>query len=538
MIKIYKTILWLLFIVAFRNSYAQQCGNCNVKPSVTIYDLNLPEDAGDEALQNLLAFSRKALSIVYENNQDCIWFMEKPPAPDDTVRSLLLEKNPVFANYLLSGYIKKQEDGYLITIQLQTSCSRKPVAVSERFFQLTSDSGALHNEAQQIAKHFFSLIDKIKQFELKQRRENKNVALEGGFGDAILIIPKKANLAPDEQTEIEIKIHDCDGEPLGNCIIVFTNGNLNGISISAGTTGGIVTPSTVTTDASGRAKANFKMGSGKSAIINAHYLYENPFGCNGVKFGSTPIGNIPIKVELSYIQNETHWIKRATLPGVKMKGGLETEQYVMFHNAVIYHYPSASNLKKGYLVMAENTDPEPGSKTEYVLETGYYDFTKKVEDAKIMGMAGNIEMVQDVEKGSQNKIEGFASLAHHSEIMFTTGNSYEPASFMWNVQYPASSGNDIAGGGATIVKGDEDVQWKVNKITDPKSVYKTEYLLELKLDAEEELKKGNKAMKELFGFDTDGLTKVIDPTNPQSNMAGASGSQTIIVRILSSYPDK
>ncbi|MGZ5210537.1 MAG: Ig-like domain-containing protein, partial [Kaistella sp.] len=311
---------------------------------------------------------------------------------------------------------------------------------------------------------------------------------------------------------------------------------LNGMPISAGTTGGTVTPSTVTTDAAGKAKASFKMGSGKSAIIDAHHVYEKPYGCEYVKLGSTPIGGIPVKVELSYIQNETRWIKRATLPGIKIKGGLETEQYVMFHIAVLYHYPSVSNLKKGYLVIAENEDPEPGSKTEFILEDGYYDFTKKVEDAKIMGMAGNIEMVQDVEKGSQQKIEGLASLAHHTEIMFTTGNSYEPASFMWNVQYPAT-GEDIAGGGATIIKGEEGVKWVVNKITDPNSPYKTEYLLSLKLDAEEELKNGNKAMKGLFGKDLDELTGVLDPTNPQSNMAGASGSQTITVRILSPYAE-
>lgn len=75
--------------------------------------------------------------------------------------------------------------------------------------------------------------------------------------------------------------------------------------------------------------------------------------------------------------------------------------------------------------------------------------------------------------------------------MFTTGNSYEPASFMWNVQYPAT-GEDIAGGGALIIKGQEGVQWIINKITDPNSPYKTEYLLKLKLDAAEELKKETK----------------------------------------------
>jgi hypothetical protein len=106
---------------------------------------------------------------------------------------------------------------------------------------------------------------------------------------------------------------------------------------------------------------------------------------------------------------------------------------------------------------------------------------------------------------------------------------------MWNVQYPGTGPDQIVGGGASITKGEEGVEWIVNRITDPNSLYKTEYLLKLKLDAAEELKKGNKAMKELFGFDLDKLTGIIDPTNPQSDMAGARGVQTITVRILSPY---
>jgi hypothetical protein len=131
------------------------------------------------------------------------------------------------------------------------------------------------------------------------------------------------------------------------------------------------------------------MGSGKSAIIDAHHVYQKPYGCEGVKLGSTPIGGIPIKVEVSYVQNETKTIKRATLPDIKIKGGEETEQYIMFHNAVLYHYPSPSSLKEGFLVKAKNEDPDPGSKTEYVLESGYYSFSKNVQTAYIMGMVGD-----------------------------------------------------------------------------------------------------------------------------------------------------
>ena len=171
-----------------------------------------------------------------------------------------------------------------------------------------------------------------------------------------------------------------------------------------------------------------------------------------------------------------------------------------------------------------------------MLETGYYEFTKSVSAAYIKAMIGNVEAVQAVEEGSHSKVQGTASLEHHSEINFMKGNGKEPGVFAWHVEYPASPDGEIAFGSMIITEGEEDVEWIINKITDPASPYKTEYLLKLKLDANKELKKGEKAMKELFGFDLDQMTGIIDPTNPQSNMAGASGSQTLVVRILSPYP--
>lgn len=566
-----KIFLAAAFLICNAVCLAQSCGNCKQTPSLANYDLDVqvpqPELKGEktkgwhEWLQ-LFWVGKHANSALFQNNKNCIRFtqpldarisdesfetkdgIEVPPLNEESeilkVGETYTNLPPSgdvsrFGNYITTGYVEKSGDGYVMHMEIQTACSRKTVVSADVSFQPSASSQNSINIGQQAAAQLSPLIEKIKQFELKERQENVKVALDGGLEDAIIIKPKKRNLASGEQTELEISFKDCDGQPLANREIVFTRASLNGMPISAGTTGGAVTPSTVITDGNGKAKASFKMGSAKTAIINAHHIFSNPNGCENVKLGSTPIGGVPIKVEVNYIQNEIHTLNRATLPGVKIKGGAEMEQYIIFHNSVLYHYPSASSLKNGYLVGAVNENSEPGSKTEYVLESGYYDYTKKVEDAQIMGMAGNIEMVQAVEKGSQKKIEGNASLKHNSEIMFTTGNAYEPAAFMWNVQYPAT-GEDIAGGGATIIKGEEGVVWVENKITDPNSPYKTEYLLSLTLNAAEELKKANKAGKELFGFDVDDLTKIIDPTNPQSNMAGASGSQTITVRILSPYP--
>ena len=64
------------------------------------------------------------------------------------------------------------------------------------------------------------------------------------------------------------------------------------------------------------------MGSAKTAIINAYHIYTNPVGCKNVKLGSTPIGGIPVQVQVSYEQNETRTVKRGTLPGVDVENWL------------------------------------------------------------------------------------------------------------------------------------------------------------------------------------------------------------------------
>ena len=124
-----------------------------------------------------------------------------------------------------------------------------------------------------------------------------------------------------------------------------------------------------------------------------------------------------------------------------------------------------------------------------------------------------------------------------SEISFylgKKGDTLNPPSFMWNVQYETSN-DGLAGGGANLVKGDTSVKWKETRITDPKSPYKMKYEITQEIDVLTEMKQGNKAMKELLGFDLDKLTGILDPTNPQTGMAGATGTRSIRVTIWSPY---
>ena len=274
------------FLIYSGVCFAQQCGSCKQTPSLANYDLDVqvpqPQLKGEktqgwnEWLQ-LFWLNKHAQAALFQNNKDCIRFTQ----PSDSrissesfetkegveVTPLVEESQQIsvgetytnlapsgdvsrFGNYITTGYVKKSSDGYVMHMEIQTACSRKTVAAADVPFQLSASGENSINIGQHAAAQLSPLADKIKQFELKERQENKKAALDGGLEDAITIKPKKRNLVAAEQTEIEITMKDCDGEPLAKREIVFTKATLNGMPISAGTTGGTVTPSTVTTDAS------------------------------------------------------------------------------------------------------------------------------------------------------------------------------------------------------------------------------------------------------------------------------------------------
>ena len=369
-------------ITVFAN--AQQCGSCKLTPTVAQFDLDVrvpqPELKGEKTegwleWSQLFWLAGHATGYLSANNKNCIQFTYPVPSEVNNIsfaskdggeQSSQVEESAIakvgltytnlpppgdvsrFGNYLITGSVTQQGSGFIMHLELQAACSRKVVASASVPFQASTSSEYISNIAHQAASQLSPLIEKIKQFELKERNESDIISLDDNFAESIIIKPKKRNLAAGEQTELEISLKDCDGAPLPNRKIVFTKGSLNGIPISSGTTGGTVLPESVITGASGKAKATFKMGNQKTAMIEAYHIYQKPYGCESVKLGSTPIGGAPVKVEISYMQNETKTIQRATLPSIKISGGEESEQFIMFHTTVLYHYPAIAALREGF----------------------------------------------------------------------------------------------------------------------------------------------------------------------------------------------
>ena len=529
-----KKLFLLVTLLVAIHVKAQECQNCDKRTAIAFQKIEWlaiqkPEDPVLLEQWEKLDYIWSETSYQFDQyfkNDNCVFIRQ-------TVRTAKTTNVASNYKYTIYGTIVQSSSDYVLRLWMQPACSNKIIAETEVRFQIYPELD-LDKITQQAAAQLGPQIKKVFDFELNERDTN-GYGLGGDLWNGYIDINMENTLAKGEETRVVMKVVDCDGRVLHDKEIS-----------TAGTVGGIFTPAKFKTNGEGVAIVKFRMTTDKTAFVKASCETKNVWGCEDLYTGTEAVKGLagtPIKVSVNYEQYETKTLKRATLPGIKITGGEEAEMVEMTHRTVFYHYPSQEKLKEGLLVDAQKQGyyiglteevPNPNIKTIYVVESGGFVFTKTVQNAKISGMAGNVEMVRAEEKGEQISYYGEANLQNPSVVMFHLGNEYDPPSFMWNVEYPASEGN-LAFGGATILRGEDHVVWKVNKIADPKSIYKTEYVLSLTLYAAEELKKGNKAMKDLMGVDLDQLTGVLDPTNPQSNMAGASGYQMINVRILSPY---
>ena len=100
-----------------------------------------------------------------------------------------------FGNYITSGYLKKSGDGYIIHLEVQAACTRKTVASSNQTFRISASSQHSIDIGRQLASALSPLIEKIKQFELKERLQTGRTAFEAELAEAITIKPQKRNLA-------------------------------------------------------------------------------------------------------------------------------------------------------------------------------------------------------------------------------------------------------------------------------------------------------------------------------------------------------
>jgi hypothetical protein len=486
--------------------HAQDCANCKRLPRVASYDLNVqvakPSDTGEVMFQwrQLFWLSKFANSKLFELNKNCVRFIQ-PMVKNKEGQDVILvgETSPMlpddsdpsdYGDYLITGTVTQSGNNCSMHLELQTTCGRKKVAAADIPFNSSSDPNYIEQIAHQAASQLSPLIDKINAFAKKEREENVKVAYSNWGIESITIKPKKRKLASGEETEIEISMKDCDGYVLANRRIDFSKGSINGMPIN-GTTGGTVTPSVVTTDGQGKAKAKFKMGGAKTAIIAAHYLFNRPSGCLDAMIGSCAINGVPIKVSIEYeleqqINVETKIEASSQAGSIKLAPGAENTWFNRYYKTTFYHYRTARPSPDAPANMLFFIDPhlKDGSATIYETEYGFFHYIhiKKEGDSHVKGTLGGDFLETD--SGFTESNYGKVRPAHTTQFALFKGDQFDPMYFGVAFNFTNEGEEEEIGtgqfpGSITISKNDPDVKVTVRKINDPDSPYKTEYIFEM-----------------------------------------------------------
>lgn len=491
-----KWLLVLLLALASNAVKAQDCALCGLMPRVSNFDLDVrvpkPADTGKAFIEwrQLFWYAKFAQSKLFELNRNCVHFIQPLAVNADGTKKLVVSQtkpllpegniSSQYTDYLVTGYIAPSGgDQYLLHLELQSVCGRKRVASADVPFQPTPDPDRTMEVANRAASMLSPLADKIHEFAKNERATNTEVAYSNRDAASISIVPKKRTLAAGEETELQISVKDCDGLALANREIVFTKGAIGGFPIN-GTTGGTVTPASVRTDNNGKAKAKFKMGNGKNALVCGHLLFKKPSGCPGAMTGSVPINGVPVKVEIVYSYDESiEFNPQVTLGAAKITGADSYSSITRFYRSVFYHYPSRP---KEYVFLV---DPQSGEKSRTVYESaeGYFVYMGKQAEASVDIDFAGVHAEEKLDSAKFELNSGTVKPTHDEQIYFAKATELEPMSFalefhFFNEELEHPVGTGGFSGMVTLQDGEKGVKITTNKINDPQSPYKTEYIID------------------------------------------------------------
>jgi hypothetical protein len=194
------------------------------------------------------------------------------------------------ADYILTGYISGSNGSFTLTVNLETAVTREIAASQTAGYGY--DPTSQQTAGENIASALMPLLQTIRIFEVNKRNAYTSVAIRDmhTLAQEITVTPNKTKLNTGESVEVDIEMIDCDGVPLGDREITFEALPNDSILMIPGTTGGTVEPSTVTTDAEGKATVTFTAGNTAGAAqIVAAYRHEKPCGRLSAFIGTAEI---------------------------------------------------------------------------------------------------------------------------------------------------------------------------------------------------------------------------------------------------------
>jgi hypothetical protein len=498
----YRVFLFsVLCLVTAVRGIAQSCDHCRVTPKLTAFDFDVqvPQPNATDGTENLwpewksLFLLAPSVATNIKNKAGGCLILTLPPSYDKNDEQQLSAGGEVFTNltsnpnissdlsrygdYLITGTITKSAKDYVLHVEVQSSCNRKKVAATDVPFQLTSLVGNVNNLAKQAAIQLGSLADKIKSFEIEERKINPHFAIARNGDELIRIMPAKRNLVTGQETDITIEVNDCDGAPSAGKEIIFTQEKLNGFILN-GTIGGIVTPARVITDAQGRAKAKFKLtaSSGKPAVINAHSFVQTPWECNAAIIGSVQIDQLPaFKVNVTYIKSGGEDFSfSSNEDGIKFNAD-ETKRWQVDYSYSVVFYP-ASAIKDGEQVMImpqfENApELQKVGKSIVMSNIGYSENVISTHSLALNGSTlGAPRTIQQ---------RGFSDRPLPPSISFVMKNN-ELIFFSSGLEFPEVEDqlSPVTGSFGIEINNKKYFPVKPVKISDPNSPYKWFYLIE------------------------------------------------------------
>lgn len=525
-----KPVLLLsAFLLLNKSIFSQACSRCFIKPKVVAFDLDmqLPKPTDKKTAEqwaNLYSLGELSREFLKNANRGCLRLV--PPATISTTQTTAPAPGAQQAfchkaDYLIAGDVHPSGDGYVLHLELQTSCSRQALAKADQSFHSSDDTAYLRSIAEKAAMQLGPLSEKINQFAVNQRKADKEVAISNG-GGTISVEPKKDNLLPGEETEVQIALNDCDGAPLAGRKISFVAEAVDGGNIE-GTTGGTVTPSQVITDASGKATVKFKMGKDKSAVIRPHTVYKKPSGDRAVMRGGRKLPRELAYVTISLLysrEEETTGDISAFMPllkGQKKRTTIQQDYWMNFDHI-------SKDAHTGYLILSV---PEEGQDRNNVVdEGGTYSYIDDDPEVTLDTRGGAIEVQEQISQHNVVKEEREVgpNPKRGASVVFFLGNDKEPMHFDLALNFEneedLATGSSLTGAASlSISPSTPGATFKVIKLSDP--IYKKEYRIEY-------------INKDLGSVDE--LNKLTGNHLPR--LTGAlyyTGTELLTVRILSSY---
>ena len=520
MIPCYKQLLFILAIAASITSNAQNC-DCLKTKQVSLLDLKFqagpkPGDGEHKALREhkmieeigrRINFPIEAKTVEFSMNNDIIQMEEMvlnisssgSPSPSfssgtcidffDQRGSGVVVGPQGITEYYTTGTIRKSGSEYLIHYELKASCSEKTVHAIDLSFtppSLPDDEAertTAANEfsvliAKQLVEKFGSFGEKIQTFELKEKR-NPGVVIEPAR--VKLSSPRKV-VASGETIEVELVAIQCDGSPLKNIEFVLS-------TQGGGTKGGTAAPAKVTTDENGKAKFKFTKDNTPTAVIVAKADLKTPSGCPTLVMGHLGLGNM-MKVTVHYNQKTSSDINvhmNNAVAGNFRIGNASTSD--MTYETVLYYQPlkkaDPKNLSEAGTLIEVPAIPNANSRVHYLKEDGTFFYTYVNQESGIVGNSiinFNVKELNPDGNVNENK---FYFLSHpkgrHSVIRLIWKPDFKQ--FFIEFNYKTDDKDKMFPESTAYVFADSDgAKFIKRQITDAASPYKTEYIINAKME--------------------------------------------------------